>query len=249
MLANNLEAIHRRIAGACERTRRLPSQVTLIGVTKGVPVETIREALVLGLTDLGENRVQEARRKHSALGSGIVVRSNDPEPIALSPQPVRWHMIGHLQRNKVKEAVAMFDAIHSVDTPLLAEEIERQAAKQGKNIEVFVQANMSGEASKFGCLPDEVLALARAVGGLPHMHLRGFMTMAPLADDPERSRPHFRRLRALRDEAATALGVAPASFGLSMGMSQDFEVAIEEGADHVRVGTAIFGSRSTMHEG
>jgi len=260
MLANNLEAIHRRIAGACERTRRLPSQVTLIGVTKGVPVETIREALVLGVTDLGENRVQEARRKHSALGSGLArpgsrqrraggVRSNDPEPTALSPQPVRWHMIGHLQRNKVKEAVAMFDAIHSVDTPLLAEEIERQAAKQGKNIEVFVQANMSGEASKFGCLPDEVLALARAVGGLPHMHLRGFMTMAPLADDPERSRPHFRRLRALRDEAATALGVAPASFGLSMGMSQDFEVAIEEGADHVRVGTAIFGSRSTMHEG
>jgi len=260
VLSEQIACIRQRIVAACRRCGRDPSTVTLIGVTKGVPVETIRQALALGLANLGENRVQEARRKHSALGSGLArpgsrqrraggARGNDPEPTALSPQPVRWHMIGHLQRNKVKDAVAMFDVIHSVETQALAEEIERQAAKQGKSPEVFVQVNVSGQATKFGCAPNEAVALARAVRELPHVRLRGFMTIAPFADDPERSRPHFRQLRTLRDEVATALGVAPASFGLSMGMSQDFEIAIEEGADHVRIGTAIFGSRSTMHEG
>ena len=279
MLANNLESIHRRIAGACERTRRLPSQIILIGVTKGVPIEAIRQALALGLTDLGENRVQEARSRREALGMWNVrcgmrssVHPESPRPagddrrggripparrlrepgranseLPSSLSPVKWHMIGHLQRNKAKDAVALFDVIHSVETRALAEEIERQAMKQGKSLEVLVQVNVSGQATKFGCAPNEAVALARAVRELPHVRLRGFMTIAPFADDPERSRPHFRRLRALRDEAATALGVAPASLGLSMGMSQDFEVAIEEGADHVRIGTALFGARN--HEG
>lgn len=220
----NLAYVHKRIADACVRSGRTPASVTLIGVTKTVPPDTIRQAVALGLREFGENRVQEARSKQRALG----IRS------------VRWHLIGHLQRNKAKHAAELFDLIHSVDSAELAEELDRHAAARHRALEVFVQVNVSGEATKSGCQPDDALDLARRIGQRSHLSLVGVMTIAPLADDPEAARPHFAALRRLRDAMADALHREPSSLKLSMGMSQDFEVAIEEGADLIRVGTAIF---------
>lgn len=227
MVAANLDSVRRRIAQACRRRGRPPSRITLIGVTKGVSVETIRQAQACGLTDVGENRVQEAREKAARL-AGI---------------PLRWHLIGHVQSNKAKDAVALFDAVHSVDTVGLAHTLERHAAAAGKLLDIFMQVNVSGEATKFGCRPDEAAALAQAVRGLPHLRLAGLMTMAPFSEDPERSRSCFRSLRELRDELQSTIHNSQSAMKLSMGMSQDFEVAIEEGADYVRIGTAIFGTR------
>jgi len=224
-LRERVAAVRSRIAQACQRCGRDPSTVTLVAVTKGVGAAMIRQAVACGLTNLGENRVQEARRKQ--------------QEIAMVGE-VRWHMIGHLQRNKAKDAVAMFDVIHSVDTHALAEEIERQAAKQGRSVEVLVQVNISGEANKFGCAPDEAAGLAEAVCRLPHLRLAGLMTIAPFAEDPESVRPIFRQLRQLRDALQSAIDNRQSTMQLSMGMSQDFEVAVEEGADYLRVGTALF---------
>jgi len=204
--------------------------VTLIAVTKGVTLELIREAAALGLTDLGENRVQEAQAKRSQLTPA------DPQ--------LRWHLIGHLQRNKAKQAVRLFDVVHSVDSLALLDELRKAVALSTRPpLPVFLQVNVSGEATKFGCAPEAVSTLARAAAGDPAMPLAGLMTIAPLGGDPEQARPHFRRLRELRDDVAGALACEPSTLRLSMGMSQDFEVAIEEGADFVRVGTAIFGAR------
>ena len=229
MLRERLARIRTRIEEACRRSGRAPSAVTLIGVTKTVPVERIQEALALGLTDIGENRVQEAVAKHSSL--------------VTSHSPLRWHLIGHLQRNKAKEVVRLFDAIHSVDSLPLIETLERQAAEQRRALEVFIQVNVSGEATKSGCRPDDARALAEAVLGSPHLALKGLMTMAPFSDHPEDARPHFRRLRELLDEVSSSLHPSiTSSLLLSMGMSQDFEVAIEEGADLVRIGSALFAS-------
>ena len=234
MFSENLARIRTRIQQACQRSGRDPSSVTLVCVTKGISVEMIRQVIALGLTDVGENRVQEAKAKIQAL----------------TLPGVRWHLIGHLQRNKAKDAVELFGVIHSLDSVALAEELERQAAKraQGKSLEpleVFIQVNVSGEATKFGCTADGAPALARAVMKLPHLRLVGLMTIAPFLSDPEHTRPHFRRLRELRDELVASLNLEPRTLNLSMGMSQDFEVAIEEGADVVRIGTAIFGTRNT----
>ena len=232
MFAEHLTQVSQRIHQACERSHRDPSSVTLVCVTKGVPVDVIREAVSLGVRELGENRVQEARLKHSSL----VTRHSS----------LKWHLIGHLQRNKAKLAVELFDVIHSVDSVALAEALEQQAAKQDRRIEIFVQVNVSGETTKFGCQPAQTIALARTIAPLPHLRLKGLMTMAPFGDDPEAARPHFRRLRELRDALQRELSTGPLShfatgpLQLSMGMSQDFEVAIEEGADLVRIGTAIF---------
>ena len=223
MLQSRIDSVRERIGRACARSGRDPSQVTLVAVTKGVSADTIQDAVTLGLADLGENRVQEARAKREAMR------------IRNAELGIRWHMIGHLQRNKANDAVELFEVIHSIDSAILAEDVERAAAKRGRSTEVFVQVNVSGEATKFGCQLDNAPGLARSVGQLPHLRVRGFMTMAPFADDPETVRPVFRQLRALRD------AVDP-SLKLSMGMSQDFEVAIEEGADVLRVGTAIFGT-------
>jgi pyridoxal phosphate enzyme (YggS family) len=221
VLRDNLTQVRERIRQACERAGRDPGSVTLVAVTKGLPVETIREAAALGITDVGENRVQEAAAKIDGWSGGAL----------------RWHLIGHLQRNKAKDAVELFGAIHSVDSLALADELERQAAKRARSLDVFVQVNVSGETTKFGCRPEEASALARHLAGQPHLRLKGFMTMAPFGADPELARPAFRELRLLRD-------TIQASGLLSMGMSHDFEVAIEEGADLVRIGTAIFGARA-----
>jgi len=241
-LGERIAAVRERIAKACQRCGRDSSTVTLVAVTKGVSAATIQETLACGLTQLGENRIQEARAKQLALGSGLGAVGNHLEPRTPSPEPIRWHLIGHLQRNKAKEAVELFEVIHSLDTTALAEALERHAAATDKEVEVFIQVNVSGEATKFGCAPDEAPVLAKTVMQLPHLRLKGLMTIAPFADDPESVRPIFHQLRGLRDEVTSSLHLPPSTFCLSMGMSQDFEAAIEEGADYLRVGTALFGT-------
>src|SRR3989338_6122488 len=234
-LRERIAALQQRIANACQRCGRDPATVTLVAVTKGVDAPTIREAIALGLRDLGENRVQEARQKREAMGE----RNAE---LGMRSSAVKWHLIGHLQRNKAKEAVELFTVFHSLDTTALAGALERHAAAADKEVEVFIQVNVSGEATKFGCAPGDTQALAKTVMQLPHLRLRGLMTIAPFADDPETVRPIFRQLRGLRDEVTSPLHLPPSTFCLSMGMSHDFEVAIEEGADVIRVGTAIFGT-------
>ena len=270
-LQHHLSEVRTRIRQACQRSGRDPASIRVVCVTKGVPIETIRQAVALGIADLGENRVQEARAKQTSLGFRLRASGHSVQPAACSLQSVRWHMIGHLQRNKAKDAVGLFEVIHSLDSVALAKELERHAEKQASGfrlqatsstpqvssetnlqpLEVFIQVNVSGESNKFGCTPDEAIGFARVVTQLPHLYLSGLMTMAPFTDDPEQVRPHFRRLRELRNTLTAACSLpAPASaqggpgqsaaWSLSMGMSHDFEVAIEEGADVVRIGSAIF---------
>jgi len=230
VFADQLAHVHQRIHQACQRSQRDPSDVTLVGVTKGMPTGAIREAAACGIRHIGENRAQEAKAKRAELGAAITAS-------------VQWHLIGHLQRNKARMAVELFDVIHSVDSQALAEELERHLAARGHAKLILLQVNVSGETTKFGCPPAQVQALAKAVIALPHLTLHGLMTIAPLADDPQAARPHFRRLRELRDELASSLSREPRTLKLSMGMSQDFEVAIEEGAHYVRLGTILFGAR------
>ena len=218
-ILENLERVRERIEAASQRVGRMSSEVTLIGVTKTVGVEAVVEAYEAGLRDFGENRVQEALAKMEA------VRQLGFEP--------RWHMIGHLQTNKVKIAAGRFGIIHSVDSVRLANEISRRYESL---VPVLLEVNVAQDAAKFGFAPEEVAAALREIAVLPHLDARGLMTIAPQANNPEETRPTFRRLRALRDELALE--------ELSMGMSGDFEVAVEEGATMIRVGTAIFGSRS-----
>ncbi len=244
VLRERLERVRDRLARACQRAGRVPSEVTLVGVTKGVPAESLREAIALGLRDLGENRVQEARAKQRVLGWGLGVQGKGPEPRTLNPErPVRWHMIGHLQRNKAKLAVGLFEVVHSVDSLALAKELGGWTQRAGRTLDLFIQVNVSGEATKFGCRPEDACGIAQAIRGMPALRWNGLMTIAPFDDDPNRARPHFAALRTLRDRLATACSLQPRALSLSMGMSHDFEVAVEEGATMVRIGTAIFGSR------
>ena len=218
-ILENLEHVRERIEAACRQVGRMSSEVTLIGVTKTVGVEAVVEAYEAGLRDFGENRVQEALAKMEA------VRQIGFEP--------RWHMIGHLQTNKVKIAAGRFGIIHSVDSVRLANEISRRYESL---VPVLLEVNVAQDAAKFGFAPEEVAAALREIAVLPHLDARGLMTIAPQTNNPEETRPTFRRLRALSDELELS--------ELSMGMSGDFEVAVEEGATMIRVGTAIFGSRS-----
>jgi len=211
--------VRERIVAAARSAGRDPAEVRLICVTKGVPVERIREALAAGVQEIGENRVQEAERKHLELGAGL-----------------RWHLIGQLQRNKAKHAAGLFDTIHSVDSPELIQALEKQERK----LEILIEVNVSGEASKGGCRPEEAALLAAAVRKAEHLQWTGLMTMAPYSENPEDARPVFRRLRELRDRLEKEFGL---KLGLSMGMSGDFEPAVQEGATLVRIGTAIFGER------
>ncbi|MBK9140443.1 MAG: YggS family pyridoxal phosphate-dependent enzyme [Verrucomicrobia bacterium] len=223
-LAANLESLRHRMAAACHRAHRDPASVTLVAVSKGQPPEVVRAAADLGLSLFGENKVQEAKAK-----------------IPLCPGRLRWHLIGHLQTNKARDAVHFFEMIHSVDSLRLAEEIQRQADKAAKQVSVLLEVNVAGEASKFGYRPDALLDELSALNALPRLEIHGLMTMAPWSPDPEKARPHFRRLRELKQECEQRLG-APLAH-LSMGMTGDFEVAIEEGATLVRIGTALFGER------
>ena len=226
-----LEEINRRIAAACERAGRQASEITLVAVSKTVTVARIREAIEAGVHTLGESRVQEAAAKI-------------PELSAISAErKVQWHLIGHLQSNKARRAVELFDAVHSVDDFKLAERLDLLAGESGKRLPIFIEVNLGGEKSKTGAAPGEVLPLCEQIGKLPRLELKGLMTVPPLSDNPEDARPFFRHLRRLRDEARQA-GAAGGQFNdLSMGMSDDFEIAIEEGATFVRIGTALFGAR------
>lgn len=222
-----LQQVRFRIAAACARARRPVDAVRLVAVSKTVEAARVREVLAAGQTLFGENRVQEAVEKIPEVG-----------------EPARWHLVGHLQRNKARHAVGLFELIHSVDDLELAREIDKRAAARGLVQAVLVQANLSREATKSGLDEAGVLALLEGMRGLSHLRVDGLMTIPPPADDPERSRPWFVRLRELRDRAATRTGLDLPE--LSMGMTDDFEVALEEGATLVRVGRAIFGERSTV---
>jgi pyridoxal phosphate enzyme (YggS family) len=223
-LAENLASIRHRIAAACDRAGRDPAAVTLLAVSKGMPPEVVGEAAGAGLTLFGENKVQEAKAK-----------------IPLCPGRLRWHMIGHLQSNKCRDAVQLFEMLHSVDSVPLAQEIQKWADREAKTMPVLLEVNLAGESAKFGFHPDAVLPALLQINSLPRVEVQGLMTLGPWTPDPEKVRPIFRQLRDLKTRCDQALG-APLPH-LSMGMSGDFEVAVEEGATILRLGTALFGPR------
>lgn len=224
-LAERVRAVRTRIAAAARRAGRDRDEVTLIAVTKGFPLDVARAALAAGLRTLGESRVQEAREKVRALPGA------------------EWHLVGSLQRNKAKEAVALFSWIHSLDRLRLAADLGLRAVAAGRTVPVLVQVNAIGEASKRGVAPDAVETLVRAAALLPGIRIGGLMTIAPVVDDPEEARPAFRALRLLRDRLAALEIPGVEMRHLSMGMTDDFEVAVEEGATMVRIGRALFGER------
>ncbi|HVB72334.1 MAG TPA: YggS family pyridoxal phosphate-dependent enzyme [Ktedonobacteraceae bacterium] len=225
-LAANLEYVHAAIAQAAERASRSAQDITLVAVSKTVPLELVRMAYNLGVTNFGENRVQDAL----------------PKIEAFHPAGVRWHMIGHLQSNKASKVVGAFAIVHSVDNAHLAQALERRAGEQDIQLPVLLQVNISGEASKEGMSPAEAPELARLIAALPHLKVEGLMTIAPLAQNPEDARPVFRQLRLLRDHLRDLIPQCEWQ-QLSMGMTDDYRVAIEEGATIVRIGRAIFGER------
>jgi pyridoxal phosphate enzyme (YggS family) len=226
--SSRLGKVEEAIAAAAQKAGRDPGDIELIAVSKTQPADVVAQALRAGVMRFGENKVQEARGKIEELGRGI------------------WHLIGHLQSNKAKDAVRLFDFIDSVDRAELAEEINHRADAFGKTQNVLLQVNIAGESTKFGCAPEAARALAVKINTLPRLALHGLMAIAPYTPDPEKSRPHFVALRHLRDELQIETGLhLPV---LSMGMSGDFAVAIEEGATQVRVGTALFGERLTRKQ-
>lgn len=224
MIAENVKHIRQRIAKACEKCGRLPEEVTLVAVSKSFTSENIREARAAGVLDIGENYVQELVAKRKEV--------NDDN--------IRWHYIGHLQRNKVKEIVPWIHLIHSVDSLRVGKEISSCAGKAGRTVNILIEVNTTGEMTKYGVQPDETPHLVEQLSLLPHIKCTGLMTIGPFLPDPEQSRPAFRTLRKLK-ESINKQGFTLQH--LSMGMTNDFEVAIEEGATLVRIGTAIFGKR------
>lgn len=228
-IAHNLESVRARIRSACWRCERDPLSVLLIGVTKTVPAPIIREAVSAGLSVFGENYIQEARAKMQLL----------------SDLPITWHFIGHLQSNKARVAAEAFDWIHTLDRASLARELDRQAQRQGRRVPVLLQVNVGEEDSKSGARIEELEGLFKEVAALDGVAVRGLMALPPYEEDPERVRPHFREMRELLDRLRQRSSHPEELTELSMGMSHDFEVAIEEGSTMVRVGTALFGSRTT----
>jgi PLP dependent protein len=226
-LVENYAKIQQGIRAACDRCDREPNSVTLLAVAKTQPPGTVQAAADLGLILFGENKVQEAKAK-----------------IPLCPGRLRWHFIGHLQSNKCRDAVELFEMIQSVDSLSLAREISKRAEQAAKTMPILMEVNAAGEASKFGYQPERLLAELKELNALPRIEIRGLMTVPPWSDEPEKVRPHFRQLRELKMECEQILG-APLPH-LSMGMSGDFEVAIEEGATIVRIGTALFGPRRAI---
>jgi PLP dependent protein len=222
-----IDHIGRRIAEAASACGRDPASVRLVAVSKTVNAQRVAAAIDAGVTILGENYIQEARDKFNAL----------------IDRPVEWHFIGHLQSNKAKYAVRMFDLIHSVDSLKLATALDKAAQKNGKRQDILIQVNISGEESKSGTTEDDAVELVKAASRLAHLRIRGLMTMPPYYDEPALARPFFHRLAILRERIAGEKIPGVAMEELSMGMTGDFEVAIEEGATLVRIGTAIFGSR------
>lgn len=224
---DNLNDILARIARTARNAGRNPADISLVAVTKTQPIERLQQVITAGGAHLGENYIQEAREKIERLAH----------------LPVHWHLIGHLQTNKAKHAVRMFDLIHTVDSLRLAVALDRQADRAGKRQAVLVQVNISGEDTKSGIPTDETAGLVREIQGMPHLIVRGLMTIPPYFNAPERSRPIFAALKALLCQIRDEFSMDDHFKELSMGMTGDFEVAIEEGATLVRVGTALFGER------
>ncbi|MGB9630225.1 MAG: YggS family pyridoxal phosphate-dependent enzyme [Thermodesulfobacteriota bacterium] len=222
-IRENFLRVMERIEKAARRVGRDPKEVKLVAVSKTVEAARIKEAIEAGVSILGENYVQEAQKKIEEIG-----------------RPVSWHFIGHLQSNKAKFAVRLFDVVHSIDSLHLAEELNRRAEQVNRVIKVLMEVNLSGEATKFGAEEEKILGIAHKILSLNSLSLEGLMTMPPYFDNPEKSRPYYVKLRELKEKIAKD-GIPVKE--LSMGMSNDFEVAIEEGATYVRVGTAIFGPR------
>ncbi len=223
----NIQSVQDRIASTAQRVGRESDSITLIAISKTKPVSLIVEAIDAGITDIGENRVQEAKGKRSQVD-----------------RPVSWHLVGHLQTNKVKQALKIFDLIHSVDSIRLLAEIERQSCRLNRRTDVLVEVNTSGEESKYGLQPNEVLSFMESASEYSHVRLKGLMTVGEFMPNPEEVRPSFTLLRSLK-ETIDSQGYQNVEMKyLSMGMTNDFEVAIEEGANMVRIGSAIFGERT-----
>jgi len=229
-LAGNWRKVEERIQAACARVERDRSEVLLVAVTKGQPPEVVRAAADLGHALFAENKVQEAKAK-----------------IPLCPGRLHWHMIGHLQSNKCRDAVYFFEMIESVDSLALADDLNKACEKFAKTMPALLEVNMAGESSKFGFKPEQLLSQLEQINALPRLEIHGLMTVAPWTPEPEKIRPIFRQLRELKEQCESMLG-APLPH-LSMGMSGDFEVAIEEGATIVRIGTALFGPRAARKKG
>jgi len=224
-IGERLEDVRRRIAKACAASGRDPGGVLIVAVAKGFGPDIVESAIRAGLSVIGENRVQEAREK-----------------IALCSSVARWHMVGRLQTNKAREAAALFEMIHSADSTRLLEALESAMEREGGTRDVLLQVNVAGDAAKAGFSPSDAHRAVEAAGGMPHIRVRGLMTVPPFAPDPEVARRHFAALRGLRDRLAAETGADIPE--LSMGMSNDFEVAVQEGATMVRLGTVLFGARS-----
>ena len=227
MIKDNLEIVEQNIQNACDRAGRKRSEVTLIAVSKTKPVSDIRQAMDCGITVFGENKVQEIKDKTEEI-----------------KEPLSWHMIGHLQANKVKYLPGRVCMIHSVDNVKLAQEIEKQFAKTDEKIDVLIEVNMAQEESKFGLSAEDTPEFVKEICELPHLNIRGLMTIAPYTEDPESNRQYFRGLNELKERINSMKLPGVSMDTLSMGMTGDYEVAIEEGATFVRVGTGIFGERN-----
>lgn len=227
-LLERIKNVYRSIAHAAMKSGRSPEEVRLVAVSKNVSASLVKSAVEIGLREFGENRIQEAKEKILHLRSDI------------SDAAVQWHFIGHLQKNKVKTAVELFDLIQSVDSVELARAINRQAEKEGKQQRILLQVKLSGELSKHGIMIDNLPYLIESVAGMKNLKAEGLMTMPPFSEDPEKSRPYFSQLREIRDRYQKAGVNLPE---LSIGMSNDFLIAVEEGATIVRIGTALFGER------
>ena len=235
-IAQRLADVRERIARAAARAGRSPDEITLVAVSKGHPPEAVVEAYRLGLRDFGENRVEEAEPKMAAVRDMLAAEGQGKD--------IRWHLIGHIQSRKAKRAISPYVLIHSVDRLKIARRLDRFAGEADRVLPVLLEVNISGEATKFGFSPDEIFDAVTEILTLPHLRVQGLMTMAPFVEDPEEVRPVFAALRRLRDQLAARYPQADWRH-LSMGMTNDFEVAIEEGATIVRIGTAIFGERKT----
>ncbi len=227
MLKDNFETVEKNVAAACKRAGRDRSEVTLIAVSKTKPVEMLREVYDAGARDFGENKVQEICEKYDQL-----------------PSDIKWHMIGHLQRNKVKQVIDKAALIHSVDSYRLAQEISVQAQKKGLTIPILVEVNIAGEESKFGISAEDTIQLVEEISVLPNLKIQGLMTIAPYVVDAEENRLYFRQIKQLSVDIKNKNIDNVSMDILSMGMTGDYEVAIEEGATMVRVGTGIFGARN-----
>lgn len=232
MIEDNLRQVQENICQACKRSGRIPQEVKLIAVSKTKPLQMLKEAYEAGVRDFGENKVQELLEK-----------------MPLMPEDVRFHMIGHLQRNKVKYIVGKVYMIHSVDSLRLAEEISKEALKKGVKVKILIEVNIAAEESKFGVLREDVVSLMEKIAELPGISVEGLMTIAPLTAHGEDNREYFRRLKHLAVDIKNK-NIDNISMNiLSMGMTGDYEIAVEEGADYVRVGTGIFGERNYIKEG